>query len=96
MIIRHFLGIFFIKLKKVLSCQNIELKKKVYEGLETAEDYLLEEILSLIELESKKEIIVKIPKFFKKTLDISISQMQSGNVIPNADVENEIEQWLYK
>ncbi|MBK9257104.1 MAG: hypothetical protein IPM42_16630 [Saprospiraceae bacterium] len=75
---------------------SIELKKKVYEGLETAEDYLLEEILSLIELESKKDEIIKIPNHFKNALEISIGQIQSGNTIPNADVEKEIEAWLYK
>lgn len=50
----------------------------------------------LIESESKKDEIIKIPNHFKNALEISVAQMQSGNTIPNADVEKEIEAWLYK
>ncbi len=75
---------------------SVELRNKVYKGLEEADDYLLEEILNLIESESKKDEIIKIPNHFKNALDISIAQMQSGNTIPNAVVEKEIEAWLYK
>ena len=74
---------------------NVELRNKVYKGLEEADDNLLEEILNLIESESKKDEIIKIPNHFKNALDISIAQMQSGNTIPNAVVEKEIEAWLY-
>jgi hypothetical protein len=70
---------------------SVELRNKVYKGLEEADDSLLEEILNLIESESKKDEIIKIPNHFKNALDISIAQMQSGNTIPNADVEKEIE-----
>jgi hypothetical protein len=75
---------------------SVELRNKVYKGLEEADDNLLEEILNLIESESKKDEIIKIPNHFKNALDISIAQMQSGNTIPNAVVEKEIEAWLYK
>jgi len=57
---------------------------------------LLEEILILIESESKKDEIIKIPNHFKNALEISIIQIQSRNTIPNTVVEKEIEVWLYR
>ncbi|MFZ4545352.1 MAG: hypothetical protein ACOYOA_14970 [Saprospiraceae bacterium] len=75
---------------------SAELKSRVYKELESADDYLLEEILELISVESKRDQVVKIPKDFIEALDKSISQMDSGNTIPNAEVEESIEKWLYK
>ncbi|MFZ1790849.1 MAG: hypothetical protein WAT92_21170 [Saprospiraceae bacterium] len=75
---------------------SIELKNKVYKELESADDYLLEEILGLIDIESKKKEIIKIPDHYKEALENSISQIKSGNTIPNAEVEESIEKWLYK
>jgi hypothetical protein len=56
----------------------------------------LEEILELIAIESKRDEAVKIPRDFKEALNKSISQMDSGNTIPNSEVEESIEKWLYK
>ena len=75
---------------------SIELKSRVYKELESADDYLLEEILGLINIESNHNEIVKIPNHFKEALDKSIFQIESGNTIPNAEVEESIEKWLYK
>jgi hypothetical protein len=75
---------------------SIELKSRVYKELEFADDYLLEEILGLINIESKNNEIVNIPSHYKEALDKSISQIKSGNTIPNAEVEESIEKWLYK
>ncbi len=75
---------------------TVELKNKVLEKLESVEEaYLLEEILGLLEIESKAEI-VKIPEHYKDKLDKSISQKRLGDTIPNKIVEESIEEWLYK
>ncbi|TVQ42119.1 MAG: hypothetical protein EA362_13795 [Saprospirales bacterium] len=75
---------------------NIQLKNRVIQELESADDYLLEEILSLIQLETDKDKLIEIPGHYKASLDRSIAQMNSGNTILNAEVEKKIEKWLYK
>jgi len=79
-----------------LIMSNIELKSRVYKELESADDYLLEEILGLINIESTHNEIVKIPDYYKEALDKSISQIKSGNTVPNSEVEESIEKWLNK
>jgi hypothetical protein len=64
--------------------------------LESVDDYLLEEILGLINIESKHNEIVKIPSHYEEALNKSMSQKKSGNTIPNSAVEESIEKWLYK
>ncbi len=75
---------------------STELKSKVYKELESAEDYLLEEILGLIKAETQHNDIVKIPDHYREALDKSMSQLKSGDTIPNSEVEESIEKWLYK
>jgi hypothetical protein len=75
---------------------SIELKSRVYKELESADDCLLEEILDLINIESKHNEIVKIPSHYEEALNKSILQIKSGNTIPNSAVEESIEKWLYK
>ena len=75
---------------------STELKSRVYKELESADDYLLEEILGLINIESKHNEIIKIPSHYKEALKKSMSQIKSGNTIPNDEVEESIEKWLYK
>jgi hypothetical protein len=75
---------------------SIELKEKVYKEIESADDYLLEEILALINLESDHDQVIKIPKDYEEALNKSIDQMKSGNTLTNAEVEESIEKWLYK
>jgi hypothetical protein len=75
---------------------STDLKSRVFRELESADDSLLEEILGLIAIETKHEEVVKIPDFFKEDLDKSILQMKAGNIIPNNEVEESIEKWLYK
>lgn len=64
--------------------------------MESADDYLLEEILGLINIESKHNEIVKIPSHYEEALNKSMSQIKSGNTIPNSAVEESIEKRLYK
>ncbi len=76
---------------------TIELKNKVLQRLKTVkEPYLLEEILGLIEIESKREKILEIPEHYQERLEKSIAQKKAGNTIPNSEVEEGIEKWLYK
>ncbi|HMT55135.1 MAG TPA: hypothetical protein PKD16_19180 [Saprospiraceae bacterium] len=73
-----------------------ELKSKVLKELESADDYLLEEILGLINSELKQNEVVKIPNHYEEALNKSIAQMKSGKTISNSEVEESIEKWLYK
>jgi hypothetical protein len=41
---------------------STELKSRIYKELECADDYLLEEILGLISIESKHNEIIEIPQ----------------------------------
>lgn len=75
---------------------SVELKNRVFKELESADDYLLEEILGLIKAELKNDEVVKIPEHYKEALDKSIAHMKSGNTIPNSEVEESIEKCLYK
>ncbi len=75
---------------------SVDLRKKVYKKLESVDDYLLEEILGLIEMESAQNEVVQIPEYFKDALEKSIAQKKAGNTIPNSEVEKSIEKWLYK
>ena len=47
-------------------------------------------------MESTHNEIVKIPDYYKEALDKSISQIKSGNTVPNSEVEESIEKWLNK
>lgn len=75
---------------------KLELKNKVIKRLETVDEvHLLEEILGLLDIESKGQI-VKIPEHYKNKLEKSIAQNKEGKTIPNSEVEESIESWLYK
>ncbi len=75
---------------------SVELKSKVFHELESVDDYILEEILNLIQIETSNKKLIKIPKYYKKSLDKSILQMEEGKTVSNDIVESKIEQWLYK
>ncbi len=85
----------FKELKKV-HMSSIELKSKVLHELESVDDYVLEEILNLIQIETSTGNLIKIPSHYEAALNNSITQMESGQTIPNSIVEEKIEQWLYK
>jgi hypothetical protein len=72
-----------------------ELKNKVKNRLETVTDeYLLEEILNLIDFESKKDEIFIIPSEHQIELDKSLEQMRRGDVVSNVEVDAKIKKWL--
>lgn len=75
----------------------IELKNQVKDRIESVNDeYLLEEILNLIDFESEKEEIYFIPSDHQKELEISIEQMKNGDTISNEDVNDKVQKWLSK
>ena len=75
----------------------IELKNQVKKRIESVNDeYLLEEILNLIDFESEKEEIYIIPSVHQKELEISLEQMKNGETISNKDVNAIVQKWLSK
>ncbi len=75
---------------------TIELRNKVYKKLESVDDYLLEEILGLIELDDIKKEILKIPNEHKKDIEIGLKQIEGGQTVTNQEVNNRVQQWLEK
>lgn len=74
---------------------TIELKKKLKEKIEELqESYLLEELLNIIDLETSKSKILKIPEEHKKSLEISLKQMEMGETTPHDEVINELKNGL--
>jgi len=59
------------------------LKEKI-DGLN--EDYLLEELLSIIDLETSKTDVFKIPKEHKEGLERSLNQMDEGQTTSHQKV----------
>ncbi len=75
----------------------LELKNQVKNRIETVNDeYLLEEILNLIDFESEKEEIFIIPVEHQKELEISTGQMRSGDTLSNEEVDAKVQKWLSK
>jgi len=75
---------------------TIELKKRVLKKIESLnEDYVLEEVLALIEFETSSESI-KLSSEQKSAIDEARTQIKRGEVYTNEEVDNEIDQWLNK
>jgi hypothetical protein len=75
----------------------LELKNQVKKRIESVNDeYLLEEILSLIDFESEKEEIYIIPSDHQKELEISLEQMKNGDTISNENVNAKVQKWFSK
>ncbi len=75
----------------------IELKNQIKNRIESVNDeYLLEEILNLINLESEKKEIYNIPADHQEELEKSLKQMKAGETISNKDVDAKIQKWLSK
>ena len=72
-----------------------ELKNKLKEKIdELNEDYLLEELLSIIELETKNQKVVEIPEHHKERLELSLKQSEEGNTFPHNQVIQELRNGL--
>lgn len=66
---------------------TIELKNRLKEKIEGLhEDYLLEELLNIIELEASRSEVIRIPEEHKKRLEISLKQLDSNVTISHDNV----------
>ncbi|WP_341226951.1 hypothetical protein [uncultured Arcticibacterium sp.] len=73
---------------------TIDLKERVLKKIATVkEDYLLEEVLALIEFETNTELL-KLTKDQKSAVDEASEQLKNGEYHTNEEVENEIDLWL--
>jgi len=63
-----------------------ELKKNLLKRIEQIdEDYLLEELLGVIEIETSNDFF-KIPEEHKKDIEIGLAQIENGNTIPHEEI----------
>ena len=75
---------------------TIELKKRVLQKIESLnEEYLLEEVLALIEFETSTSPI-ELSRDQKKAIEEAKGQIDRGEVYTNEEVDKEIEEWLKK
>ena len=75
----------------------LELKNLVKKRIESVNDeYLLEEILNLIEFGAEKEEVFIIPKEHQKELEISLEEMKNGDTISNEELNAKVKGWLSK
>jgi len=73
----------------------VELKNKLKEKIDNLEeDYLLEELLSIIDLESSRKEVFAIPEQHKAGLQRSINQMAEGQTIPHDQLMKELKDGL--
>lgn len=74
-----------------------ELKKQVKERIEHINDeYLLEEILNLIDFETDHNEFFIIPNEHKKEIDKSLEQFEKGITVSNETVKQNFQKWLSK
>jgi predicted house-cleaning noncanonical NTP pyrophosphatase (MazG superfamily) len=74
---------------------TIELKNKLKEKIDALnEDYLLEELLSILELESTKSTVFNIPEEHKSGLKKSLQQMDEGLTTSHDQVMKELRDGL--
>lgn len=70
---------------------TVELKNKLKEKIEELnEDYLLEELLNIISMNSSKSEVFIIPEEHKKGLEISLKQMDAGQTTSHDEVMKEL------
>lgn len=73
-----------------------ELKEKVLKKIEQIDkDYLLEEVLGMIEIETSNEYF-EIPKEHLKDIEIGLTQIENGQTITHKEVQNNVQEWLGK
>lgn len=72
---------------------TIKLKNKVIDKLRTLDDYVLEEILALIEFETESGIY-KTSEAEKLSIKRGLEQIKNGELLTNEEVEKESDSWL--
>lgn len=74
-----------------------ELKNLVKSRLDKVNDeYFLEETLNLLNLEAEKGETYIITAEHEKELEISLEQMQNGDLVSNEEVDVKVKRWLSK
>lgn len=74
---------------------TVELKNMLKEKIDGLnEDYLLEELLNIIALESNNTEVIKIPDEHKKGLESSLNQMDTGKTTAHHQVMQELKDGL--
>jgi hypothetical protein len=71
----------------------VELREKVLKRLESVDDYLLREVLNLIEFETN-DSVYKLSDSQKLSIDESRKQIKEGNTYTNEEVDKEMDAWL--
>ena len=75
----------------------VELREKIFKKLESVDDYLLREILGIIELEDvKKQEVLVIPEEHKEDIEIGLAQLKSNYTVTNEEVDKKVKKWLDK
>ena len=72
---------------------TVELREKVFKRLESVDEYLLKEVLSLIEFETDNGVY-QLSEAQKMSVDESRKQIKEGNTITNEEVDEELDAWL--
>lgn len=73
---------------------TLELKKRILQKIESIDqDYLLKEVLSLLEFETTSEPI-KLSEDQKAAVDQAREQIKTGDFYTNEEVDKEIDEWL--
>ncbi len=73
-----------------------ELKEKILKRIEQIdEDYLLENLLNLIDFETSDEVF-EIPDAHKESIEIGLAQIKAGQTYTNEEVMERVKQWADK
>ena len=74
-----------------------ELQEKLIDKIKnTNEDYVLEEVCRLLELESESDQIYQLTSEQNRLIDISLKEIEDGNHFTDEEVNKEIDEWLNK
>lgn len=75
---------------------TVELKNKLKEKIDKLDqDYLLEHLIEIIEIETSEEVF-EIPESHKKSIDIGLAQIKAGNTHSNEEVLIRVQKWADK
>lgn len=75
---------------------TVELRNKLKEKIEELnEDYLLEHLIGIIEVETSDEVF-EIPESHRKSIDIGLAQIKAGKTVTNEEVMKRVQQWADK
>ena len=73
----------------------VELKSKILNRLETANDGVLQDVLDLLEFESNSgEYKLTGPE--RKSIEIGLKQIENGQTVSHENVVKELKEWLKK